>query len=50
MLPAVLIFYLTMTVMEDSGYLPRLAVLMDTVLHKIGLHGYAIVPAILGLG
>lgn len=49
-LPAVLIFYLTMTIMEDSGYLPRLAVLMDTVLHKIGLHGYAIVPAILGLG
>ncbi|MDN7024327.1 ferrous iron transporter B [Methanoculleus sp. FWC-SCC1] len=49
-LPAVLIFYLMMTVLEDSGYLPRLAVLMDTVLHKIGLHGYAIVPAILGLG
>ncbi len=49
-LPAVLIFYLMMTVLEDSGHLPRLAVLMDTVLHKIGLHGYAIVPAILGLG
>jgi len=39
-----------MTVLEDSGYLPRLAVLMDTVFHRIGLHGYAIVPAILGLG
>jgi len=49
-LPAVLIFYLMMTVLEDSGYLPRLAVLMDTFLHKIGLHGYAIVPTILGLG
>lgn len=49
-LPAVLIFYLMMTLLEDSGYLPRLAVLMDTVLHRIGLHGYAIVPAILGLG
>lgn len=49
-LPAVLIFYLMMTFLEDSGYLPRLAVLMDTVLHRIGLHGYAIVPAILGLG
>jgi ferrous iron transport protein B len=49
-LPAVFIFYLMMTLLEDSGYLPRLAVLMDTVLHRIGLHGYAIVPAILGLG
>jgi ferrous iron transport protein B len=49
-LPAVFIFYLMMTVLEDSGYLPRLAVLMDTLLHRIGLHGYAIVPIILGLG
>jgi len=49
-LPAVFIFYLMMTVLEDSGYLPRLAVLMDTILHRIGLHGYAIVPMILGLG
>lgn len=49
-LPAVFIFYLAMTFLEDSGYLPRLAVLMDTVLHRMGLHGYAIVPAILGLG
>jgi len=49
-LPAVFIFYLTMTVLEDSGYLPRLAVLADTLLHRIGLHGYAVVPMILGLG
>lgn len=49
-LPAVFIFYLMMTILEDSGYLPRLAVLMDSVLHRIGLHGYAIVPTILGLG
>lgn len=49
-LPAIFVFYLMMTLLEDSGYLPRLAVLMDTLLHKIGLHGYAIVPAILGLG
>ena len=49
-LPAVFIFYLMMALLEDSGYLPRLAVLVDTFLHKIGLHGYAIVPTILGLG
>ncbi|MHC1630916.1 MAG: nucleoside recognition domain-containing protein [Methanotrichaceae archaeon] len=49
-LPAIFIFYLMLTLLEDIGYLPRLAVLVDTVLHKIGLHGYAIVPTILALG
>jgi len=49
-LPAIFIFYLMMTLMEDIGYLPRLAVLVDTVLHRIGLHGYAIVPTILAFG
>jgi len=49
-LPAIFIFYLLMTVLEDTGYLPRLAILVDTVLHRIGLHGYAIVPTILGFG
>lgn len=49
-LPAIVAFYLILTLLEDSGYLPRLAVLIDTVLHKIGLHGYAIVPSILSLG
>jgi ferrous iron transport protein B len=49
-LPAIIAFYLVLTILEDIGYIPRLAVLVDTVLHKIGLHGYAIVPAILSLG
>ncbi len=49
-LPAIFIFYLMLTLLEDIGYMPRLAVLIDTVLHKIGLHGYAIVPSILALG
>ncbi|GAH74885.1 unnamed protein product, partial [marine sediment metagenome] len=49
-LPAIVAFYMVLIVLEDSGYLPRLAVLIDTVLHKIGLHGYAIVPSILSLG
>ncbi len=47
---AVLAFYLMFALLEDVGYLPRLAVLVDTVLHKIGLHGYAIVPTFLALG
>ncbi|MEJ2740557.1 MAG: nucleoside recognition domain-containing protein, partial [Dehalococcoidia bacterium] len=36
--------------LEDIGYLPRLAVLMDTVLHRVGLHGFAIIPTVLGMG
>ena len=47
---AVLAFYLMFAILEDVGYLPRLAVLVDTILHKIGLHGYAIVPTFLSLG
>lgn len=49
-LPAIVAFFLILTILEDSGYLPRLAVLVDTVFHKIGLHGFAIVPTILSLG
>ena len=49
-LPAIFIFYLMMALLEDVGYMPRLAVLIDTIFHKIGLHGYAIVPSILALG
>ncbi|MFW5898707.1 MAG: nucleoside recognition domain-containing protein [Candidatus Saliniplasma sp.] len=49
-LPAITAFYLYLIVLEDSGYLPRLAVLVDTILHKIGLHGFAVVPMILSLG
>jgi ferrous iron transport protein B len=43
-------FYLVLGLLEDTGYLPRLAVLVDSIFHKIGLHGYAIVPTFLGLG
>ncbi len=49
-LPYILAFYFVLGILEDSGYLPRLAVLMDNLLHKIGLHGFAIVPTLLGFG
>ncbi len=49
-LPYIIAFYLALGILEDVGYLPRLAVLMDTVLHRLGLHGYAIIPTILGFG
>jgi ferrous iron transport protein B len=49
-LPYILAFYLVLGLLEDTGYLPRLAVLMDTIMHRLGLHGYAIIPTLLGLG
>ena len=41
---------LILGLLEDIGYLPRLAILMDTILHRVGLHGYAIIPSLLGFG
>ena len=49
-LPYIVSFYLVLGLMEDTGYLPRLAVLMDNIMHRFGLHGYAIIPALLGFG
>lgn len=49
-LPYVLSFYFILGILEDSGYLPRLAVLLDHFMHRIGLHGYAIIPTILSIG
>ena len=49
-LPYIVAFYLALGILEDVGYLPRLAVLMDNIMHRLGLHGYAIIPTILGLG
>ena len=49
-LPYVISFYFVLGLMEDTGYLPRLAVLLDNVMHRLGLHGYAIIPTLLGLG
>jgi ferrous iron transport protein B len=49
-LPYLLSFYFVLSLLEDSGYLPRLAVFLDNFMHRIGLHGYAIIPTLLGLG
>jgi ferrous iron transport protein B len=49
-LPYIISFYLALGILEDVGYLPRLAVLMDTIMHRLGLHGYAIIPTMLGFG
>lgn len=49
-LPYILSFYLILGILEDFGYLPRLAVMVDNLMHHIGLHGFAIIPFMLGLG
>jgi len=48
--PYVVSFYLVLSLWEDSGYLPRLSVLLDNIMHRLGLHGLAIVPLLLGYG
>jgi ferrous iron transport protein B len=50
LLPLVVGFYLFLAVLEDSGYLPRIATLTDRLLSSIGLNGRAIIPVILGFG
>lgn len=50
LLPLVVGFYLVLSVMEDSGYLPRLATLVDRLMNAIGLNGRAVIPMILGFG
>lgn len=49
-LPYIFAFYFVLGLLEDIGYLPRLAILLDTTMHRLGLHGYAIVPTLLGFG
>ena len=49
-LPYLLPFLFGLGILEDVGYLPRVAFLMDSFMHRIGLHGKAIVPFILGYG
>jgi ferrous iron transport protein B len=49
-LPYVFAFYVVLSLLEDLGFIPRLAVMVDTLMHKLGLHGFAIVPMLLGLG
>jgi len=49
-LPYIVAFYLVLSFLEDSGYLPRLGVLLDTLMHKFGIHGLAIIPMLLGIG
>ncbi|MHC4654042.1 MAG: ferrous iron transport protein B [Planctomycetota bacterium] len=49
-LPIVGTFFIAFSILEDSGYLPRLAMLIDRVFKKIGLNGRAVIPIVLGFG
>jgi ferrous iron transport protein B len=50
LLPLVIGFYLFLSILEDTGYLPRVATLVDRTMNAIGLNGRAVIPIILGLG
>ena len=49
-LPNILILYLFISLLEDSGYMSRVAFIMDRLMHKIGLHGKSFIPMIMGFG
>jgi len=49
-LPYIASFYFTLSILEDTGYLPRLATLVDNIFHRLGMHGHGIIPMFLGLG
>lgn len=49
-LPYLLPFLIALAILEDSGYLPRMAYILDNLMHRIGLHGQSVLPLILGYG
>ncbi|AKB84155.1 Ferrous iron transport protein B [Methanococcoides methylutens MM1] len=49
-IPYIAVFYVILSLFEDSGYLTRASFLLDNWTHKVGLHGRAIIPLVLGLG
>ena len=49
-LPNILILYLFISFMEDSGYMARAAFIMDKLMHRMGLHGKSFIPMIMGFG
>ncbi len=48
--PFVFIFYILISILEDTGYMTRAAFLADNTMHRLGMHGGAIIPLVLGLG
>lgn len=49
-LPNILILFLCISLLEDSGYMARAAFIMDKIMHRVGLHGKSFIPLIMGFG
>jgi ferrous iron transport protein B len=49
-IPFVVTFYILLSILEDTGYMARIAFLLDAFMHRIGLHGRAIIPLLTGMG
>ena len=49
-LPNILLLYMFISLLEDSGYMARAAFIMDKLMHKMGLHGKSFIPMIMGFG
>lgn len=48
--PYILVFYVMLSLLEDTGYLVRVVSLVDGVMHRLGLHGRAVIPIVVGFG
>jgi ferrous iron transport protein B len=49
-IPYILVFYIMLSILEDTGYLVRVVSLLDGIMHRLGLHGRAIIPMVVGFG
>lgn len=49
-LPNILILFLFISLLEDTGYMARVAFLMDRIMHRVGLHGKSFIPLVMGFG
>ena len=49
-LPYIVVFYIVLGLLEDIGYLPRIAIIFDKLMHRVGIHGYSIIPMFLAMG
>ncbi len=49
-LPNILLLFLAIAILEDSGYMARAAFVMDRIMHRIGLHGKSFIPMLIGFG
>lgn len=48
--PNIMLLFLAIAILEDSGYMARAAFIMDRIMHKIGLHGKSFIPMLIGFG